>query len=63
MTSVVFAAEESMTQQPAPIDVLESLLRERYSVRAFKPDPVPRAIIDRVRSAPRRGATASRGRW
>src|ERR1700709_2912547 len=46
-----------MTQQHAPIDVLESLLRERYSVRAFKPEPVPRQTIDRVLSAAQRTAS------
>src|ERR1700757_90739 len=49
--------EESMTHQHAPIDMLESLLRERYSVRAFKPEPVPREIIDRVLSAAQRTAS------
>jgi len=43
--------------QPAPIDVLDTLLRERYSVRAFKPEPVPRATIDRVLSAAQRTAS------
>ena len=46
-----------MTRQHASIDVLESLLRERYSVRAFKPDPVPRETIDRVLSAAQRTAS------
>ena len=46
-----------MTQQHTPIQILESLLRERYSVRAFKPDPVPRDIIDRVLSAAQRTAS------
>jgi nitroreductase len=41
----------------APIDILETLLRERYSVRAFKPEPVPRATIDRVLSAAQRTAS------
>ena len=41
----------------APIDVLEALLRERYSVRAFKPEPVPRATIDRVLDAAQRTAS------
>jgi nitroreductase len=41
----------------APIDVLEALLRERYSVRAFKPEPVPRATIDRVLNAAQRTAS------
>jgi nitroreductase len=49
--------EESMTQQQAPIDVLEALLRERYSVRAFKSEPVPRATIDRVLTAAQRTAS------
>jgi nitroreductase len=40
-----------------PIDVLESLLCERYSVRAFKPDPVPRETIDRVLTAAQRTAS------
>ena len=46
-----------MTQQSAPIDVLEALLRERYSVRAFKLEPVPRATIDRVLTAAQRTAS------
>jgi nitroreductase len=41
----------------APIDILETLLRERYSVRAFKPEPVPRATIDRVLGAAQRTAS------
>ena len=49
--------EDSMTHQPAPIDVLESLLRERYSVRAFKPEPVPPETIDRVLTAAQRTAS------
>src|SRR4030081_173554 len=46
-----------MTQQQAPIDVLEALLRDRYSVRAFKPEPVPRATIDRMLTAAQRTAS------
>ena len=34
-----------------PIDVFEELLAARYSCRAFKPDPVPRATIDRILAA------------
>src|SRR3954451_9501447 len=48
--------EESMTEQ-APIDILEALLQERYSVRAFKPEPVPRATIERVLTAAQRTAS------
>jgi nitroreductase len=32
----------------APIDVLENLLSQRFSCRAFKPDRVPRATIGRL---------------
>ena len=46
-----------MTQQQVPIDALETLLQERYSVRAFKPEPVPRATIDRVLAAAQRTAS------
>jgi nitroreductase len=41
----------------APIDVLEHLLRDRFSCRAYKPEPVPRAIIDRVLVAAQRTAS------
>ena len=33
------------------IGVLEELLGERYSCRAFRPDPVPRATIERILTA------------
>jgi nitroreductase len=48
-----------MTTTPhiLPIEVLEDLLRERYSCRAFKPDPVPRATIDRILTAAQRTAS------
>ena len=39
------------------IGVLEELLHERYSVRAFRPDPVPREIIERVLNAAQRTAS------
>ena len=39
------------------IGVLEELLRERYSCRAFLSDPVPRAIIDRILTAAQRTAS------
>jgi nitroreductase len=41
----------------APIDTLESLLSSRYSCRAYKPEPVPRAIIDRILTAAQRTAS------
>jgi nitroreductase len=39
------------------IGVLEELLNERYSVRAFLPKPVPREIIDRVLATAQRTAS------
>ena len=41
----------------SPIDVLEDLLRERFSCRAYKPAPVPRETIDRVLTAAQRTAS------
>src|SRR5258705_6831717 len=39
------------------IGVLEELLSERYSCRAFLPQPVPRATIERVLTAAQRTAS------
>ena len=39
------------------IDVLEQLLNERFSCRAFKPDPVPRATIERILAAAQKTAS------
>jgi nitroreductase len=39
------------------IDALEGLLAARYSCRAFKPDPVPRAVIERIVRAAQRTAS------
>jgi nitroreductase len=39
------------------IGVVEELLTERYSCRAFRPDPVPHAIIDRILTAAQRTAS------
>jgi nitroreductase len=41
----------------APIEVLEKLLRERYSCRAFKPEAVPRATIERILTTAQRTAS------
>ena len=41
----------------APIAVLEDLLGERYSCRAYRPDPVPRPIIERMLTAAQRTAS------
>jgi nitroreductase len=42
--------------QPA-IDVLEDLLSQRFSCRAYRPDPVPRATIERVLKAAQKTAS------
>jgi nitroreductase len=39
------------------IGVVEELLTERYSCRAFRPEPVPRPIIDRILTAAQRTAS------
>ncbi|AVT75748.1 nitroreductase [Rhodopseudomonas palustris] len=41
----------------APIDVLEDLMAARYSCRAFKADPVPRATIERILGAAQKTAS------
>ena len=41
----------------APIEVLEDLLGERFSCRAFRPDPVPRATIERILAAAQKTAS------
>jgi nitroreductase len=41
----------------APIDVLEDLLASRFSCRAYKSDPVPRATIERVLAAAQKTAS------
>ncbi len=41
----------------APIVVLEELLASRFSCRAFKPDPVPRATIERILAAAQKTAS------
>jgi nitroreductase len=41
----------------APIDVLEDLLGQRFSCRAFRPDPVPRATIERILTAAQKTAS------
>ena len=40
-----------------PIEVLEELLAQRYSCRAFKPEPVPRATLERLLTAAQRTAS------
>ena len=43
------------------IGVLEELLNERYSVRAFQPQPVPRETINRLLTAAQRTASVTLG--
>ena len=45
---------------PDRIGVLEELLGERYSVRAFLPQPVPRETIEHVLKAAQRTASGTR---
>jgi nitroreductase len=40
-----------------PIEVLEQLLASRYSCRAFKPEPVPRKVIERLVTTAQRTAS------
>jgi nitroreductase len=49
--------DESANSNHNRIGVLEQLLRERYSVRAFLPRPVPRDMIEQVLRAAQRTAS------
>ncbi|MEH2479488.1 nitroreductase [Nitrobacteraceae bacterium AZCC 2146] len=46
-----------MKTDTAPIDILENLLSSRFSCRAYKPEQVPRATIERVLSAAQKTAS------
>ena len=48
---------DAAVKQQDRIGVLEELLNERYSVRAFLPQPVPRATIERLLTAAQRTAS------
>lgn len=53
-----------MTDTELRIGVLEQLLNDRYSCRAFKPDAVPRDIIERVlRTAQRTASWCNSQPW
>ena len=41
----------------APIEVLEELLASRFSCRAFVPQPVPRATLERILAAAQKTAS------
>ena len=48
---------DAAVDQQDRIGVLEELLGERYSVRAFQPQPVPRETIERLLTAAQRTAS------
>lgn len=41
----------------APIDTLETLLADRFSCRAFKPEPLPQTTIERILNAAQKTAS------
>ncbi len=47
----------AMQASREPIEVLEELLASRYSCRAFKPDQVPRKVIERLVTTAQRTAS------
>jgi nitroreductase len=57
MPDVAATAPGSRYSIEQRIGVVEELLRERYSCRAYRPDPVPRAVIDRILTAAQRTAS------
>jgi nitroreductase len=62
MTALIDATRFSMTsavtkQNQTRIAVLDELLGERYSVRAFRPEPVPHETIERVLATAQRTAS------
>ncbi len=57
MPNVAAKAPASRYSDEQRIGVLEELLGERFSCRAFRPDPVPRSTIERVLKAAQRTAS------
>jgi nitroreductase len=57
MADVAAKAPVSRYSAEQRIGVLEELLSERFSCRAFRPDPVPRPTIERVLTAAQRTAS------
>lgn len=49
--------ENTMTSSSGRIEAVETLLAERYSCRAFRSDPVPRPVIERILAAAQRTAS------
>lgn len=42
---------------PSEADILEALLRRRFSCRAFRPEPLPRPVIERILAMAQRTAS------
>ena len=57
MTDAVANAERAQRSIEQRIGVLEELLAERYSCRAFRPQPVPRPTIERILTVAQRTAS------
>jgi nitroreductase len=57
MSETVQNASHSRHSTDQRIDVLEELLSERFSCRAFRSDPVPRYTINRILNAAQRTAS------
>ncbi len=57
MADAAVKASKARYSTEERVGVLEELLNERYSVRAFLPKPVPREIIDRMLTAAQRTAS------
>ncbi len=57
MTDTAMKVPDSRHSVEERIGVLEQLLRERHSCRAFLPEPVPRPTIERILTAAQRTAS------
>ena len=57
MSDIAVKTRASRYSLEERIGVLEELLDERYSCRAYRPDPVPRPTIERVLAAAQRTAS------
>jgi nitroreductase len=57
MSDVVANSPSMRHSEEERIGVLEELLGERYSCRAFRPDPVPRPTIERILKTAQRTAS------
>ncbi len=57
MSDIATKTPDSQYSIEERIGVLEDLLGERYSCRAYRPDPVPRPTIERILAAAQRTAS------